>query len=157
MFIRCSFDKKENKLDCYRGKNCIEELCKTLKECAMKIIDYEEKKMIPLTHEENKFYKEQETCYICKEMFCTDKDDKNYKNKRKVKYHCHYTGKCRGAAQSKCNLNYKFPKDISIIIHNASYDTHFIINQLAKEFKGEVNCIGENMEKYITFSVPIKK
>ena len=35
--------------------------------------------------------------------------------------------------------------------------THFIINQLTEEFKGELNCIGENMEKYITFSVPIKK
>ena len=58
---------------------------------------------------------------------------------------------------SKCNLNIKIPKDIPIIIHNASYDTHFIINQLAEEFKGELNCIGENMEKYITFSVPIKK
>ena len=31
--------------------------------------------------------------------------------------------------------------------------THFIINQLTEEFKGELNCIGENMEKYITFSV----
>ena len=55
------------------------------------------------------------------------------------------------------NLNYKVPKDIPILIHNASYDTHFIINQLAEEFKGELNCIGENIEKYITFSVPIKK
>ena len=65
--------------------------------------------------------------------------------------------KFRGAAHSKCNLNYKVPKDIPIIIHNTSYDTHFIINQLAEEFKGELNCIGENMENYITFSVPIKK
>ena len=65
--------------------------------------------------------------------------------------------KIRGAAHSKCNLNYKVPKDIPVIIHNASYDTHFIINQLAEEFKVELNCIGENMEKYITFSVPIKK
>ena len=32
-----------------------------------------------------------------------------------------------------------------------------ILNQLAKEFKSELDCIGENMEKYITFSVPIKK
>ena len=105
----------------------------------------------------NKFFKEQKACHICKEKFCTDKDDNNYKNERKVKDHYHYTGKPRGATHSKCNLNYKVPKDISIIIHNSSYDTDFIINQLAKEFKGEVNCIGENMEKYITFSVPIKK
>ena len=46
---------------------------------------------------------------------------------------------------------------IPIIIHNASYETHFTINQLAEEFKGELNCTGENMEKYIIFSVPIKK
>ena len=86
-----------------------------------------------------------------------DKDDENYKNKRKVKDHCHYTGKFRGAAHSIWNLNYKVPKNIPIVIHNASYDTHFIINQLAEEFKGELNCIGKNMEKYITFSVRIKK
>ena len=43
-------------------------------------------------------------------------------------------------------------------MHNVSYDTHFIIiNQVAEEFKGELNCIGDNMEKYITFYVPIKK
>ena len=59
-------------------------LCNKLKERKMKIIDYEEKEMIPLTHEENNFYMEQETCHICKEKFCMDKDDKNYKNKRKV-------------------------------------------------------------------------
>ena len=47
-------------------------------------------------------------------------------------------------------------KDIPIKIHNASYDTHFILNQLAIEFTGKLNCIGDNMEKYITFSVPIK-
>ena len=76
---------------------------------------------------------------------------------KKVKDHCHHTGKSRGAAHSKCNLNYKVPKNIPIIIHNASYDTHFIINQLAEEFKGELNCIGDNMEKYINFSVLIKK
>ena len=86
-----------------------------------------------------------------------NKDDENYKNRKKVKDHCHYTGKFRGAAPSKCNLNHKIPKDIPIIIHDASYDTHFIINKLAEEFKGEFNCIGKNMEKYIAFSVSIKK
>ena len=32
-----------------------------------------------------------------------------------------------------------------------------IIKELAQEFKGELECLGENTEKYITFSVPIKK
>ena len=157
MFTSCSFDEKENKLNYYRGKDCIEKLCKKLKERAMKIIDYEEKEMIPLTHEENNFYKEQEACHICKEKFCMDKDDEDYINRKKVKHHCHYTEKFRGAAHSKCNLNYKVLKDIPVIIHNASYDAHFTINQLVEEFKGELDRIGENMEKYITFSVPIKR
>ena len=157
MLTRCSFDKKENKLSYYTGKNFIEKLCKKLKVCIMKTINYEEKETIPLTKEEEKFYKKQEKCHTCEEKFCVDKDDGNYKNRKKVKDHCHYTGKFRGAAHTKCNLNYKIPKDIPIIIHNASYDTHFIINQLAEEFKGELNCIGENMEKYATFSVTIKK
>ena len=43
----------------------------------MKIINYEEKEMIPLTKEENKSYKKQEACHICKEKFCVDKDDEN--------------------------------------------------------------------------------
>ena len=86
-----------------------------------------------------------------------DKDDKDYTNRKKVKDHCHYTGKFGGAAHSACNLNYNFQKEIPIIIYNASYDTHFMLNQLAIEFKGEPNCIGDNMEKYITFSVPIEK
>ena len=157
MFIRSSFDGKENKLDYHRGKDCIENLCKKLKERAMEIINYKKRDKIPLNDEENNRYNEQEICHICKEEFCEDEDDKDYTNRKKVKDHCHYTGKLRGAAHSKCSLKYKVPKEIPVIIHNAGYDTHFIINQLAIEFKGEINCIGDNTEKYITFSVPIKK
>ena len=123
MFIKCSFEGKENKLDYYKGKDGIETFCEKLKERAMKIINYEKKEMMPLTYDENKSYKEQKICHIYEEKFCIDKNHDNYKNKRKVKDHCHYTGKFRGAAHSKCNLNYKIPKDIPIIIHNASYDT----------------------------------
>ena len=35
--------RKENKLNYYRGIDCIEKLCKNLKEQAMKIINYEKK------------------------------------------------------------------------------------------------------------------
>ena len=54
MFTRCSFYKIENKLNFYRGKDCIEKLCKKLKERAMKIISYEKKEMIAPTKEEYK-------------------------------------------------------------------------------------------------------
>ena len=56
MLTRCSFDSSENKLDYYRGRDCIEKLCKKLKEHPIEIINYEEKEMIPLTDEENKSY-----------------------------------------------------------------------------------------------------
>ena len=56
------------------------------------------------------------------------------------------------------NLNYKIPKEIPVVFHNGStYDYHFTIKQLAREFKYYLECLGENTEKYITFSVPIKK
>ena len=158
LFTNCSFDATKNKLDCYKGEDCMEKFCKDLREHAMKIINYEKKEMIPLTDEENKSYEEYEVCHICIEMFCTDEDDENYRNRKKVKDHCHYTGKFRGAAHSICNLRYKTPKEIPVVFHNGStYDYHFIIKQLAKEFDGQFECLGENTEKYITFSVPIKK
>ena len=106
--------------------------------------------MISLTTEEKIHYNEQEICYICKKEF----DKKNFK----VRDHCHYTGKYREAAHNIYNLRSKIPKEILIVFHNGStYDYHFIITELVKEFDGNFECLGENTEKYITFSVPIKK
>ena len=85
------------------------------------------KKMIPLTDEENGSYEKQKVCYICKkefntDEFNTDENDKNefntdennknaFKPCHKVRDHCHYTGKFRGAAQNICNLT---PKKILV-------------------------------------------
>ena len=67
-------------------------------------------------------------------------------------------GKYRGAAHNMCNLRYKVPKEIPIVFHNGStYDYHFIIKALVKEFDGNFECLSGNTEKYITFSVPLKK
>ena len=62
--------------------------------------------MVPLTHEENKSYKKQKVCYICKKGFSTDADNKRY---HKVRDHFHYTWKNRAAAHNICNLRYKTP------------------------------------------------
>ena len=104
-------------------------------------------------------YKKPKKCHICKKEFCTNENNENeLKLNKKVRDHCHYTGKFRGAAHNICNLRYKVPKEIPIVFHNGStYDYHFIIKKLAEEFKGEFECLGENTEKYITFSVPIEK
>ena len=133
--------------------------CKDLKDQAMKIINYEKKEMIPLTDKEKETHENQKICYICKQEFCTDENNKKeFKLKQKVRDHCHYTRKYRGVAHSVCNLRYKISKKIPVVFHNEStYDYNFIIKQLTREFKGYFECLGENTEKYITFSVPIKK
>ena len=70
--------------------------------------------------------------------FCYDENGKNkFKLYQKVRDHCNYRGKFRGAAHSICNWRYKVPKEIPVVIHNGStYDYHFIIKQLAEEFDG---------------------
>ena len=110
--------------------------------------------MIPLTNEEKKIHREQKVCYICKIGFSTDDDNKKY---HKLRNHCHYTGKYRGAAHDIFNLRYKIPKEIPIVFHNGSaYDYYFIIKELAEKVERQFECLGENTEKYKTFSEPIK-
>ena len=162
IFTSCSFDESRNKLNYYRGKDCMKKFCKDLKEHAMRIINYEKKKIIPLTKEEKINYNDQQICYICKKEFDTidtaGPSSLERKKNHKVRDHCHYTSKYRGAAHNICNLRYKVPKEISVVFHNGStYDHHFIIKELVKEFDGTFDCLGENTEKYITFSVPLKK
>ena len=57
LFTHCSFDTTKNKLDYYRGKNCMKNFCLDLKEHATKVISYEKKEMIPLTYEEKNLIK----------------------------------------------------------------------------------------------------
>ena len=109
IFTHCSFYESKHKLNYYRGDDSMKRFCKDLKEHATKIINYEKKNMIPLTKEEKEDYNNQKVCYICKKEFITsDNNNKHYK----VRDHCHYTGKYRGAAHNICNLRYKIPKDI---------------------------------------------
>ena len=54
LFTHCSFDTTKNKLDYYRGKNCLKIFCLDLREHATKVINYEKKEMIPLTKKKEK-------------------------------------------------------------------------------------------------------
>ena len=84
-----------------------------------------------------------------KKIFSTTDDNKKY---HKVRDQCHYIGKYRGTAHNIYNLKYKIPKEIPVVFHNGStYDDHFIIKELAKEFEGQFECLGVNTEKYKTF------
>ena len=101
IFTHCSFDKSKNKLNYYRKVDCMNKFCKDLREHVTKIINYEKKKMFPLTTREKIYHNKQKICYVRKKEF-NNNDKKNYK----VRDHCHYTGKYRGAAYNICNLRY---------------------------------------------------
>ena len=59
--------------------------------------------------------------------------DKNY---CKVRDHCHYAGKYRGAVHSISNLENSVTIKIPIAFQNGSnYDYFFIIKELAEEFR----------------------
>ena len=128
------FDHIEDKHTLYRGKDCMKKFCTSLREHAKNIIDFEKKNMLQLTKGELKSHQDAKVWYICgkriRKKFAKDK------NCRKVRDHCHYTGKYRGAAHSICNLKFNVPNEISVVFHNGSnYDYHFIIKELANEFE----------------------
>ena len=108
--------------------------------------------MALLTKEQQESYES----FICEEKF----ENKYLKDKkyRKVRDHSRSTGEYRGAMHSTCNLKYSVPERIPIVFHNESnYDYDFIIKELAEEFKKQFTLLGENTEKYITFTVQIEK
>ena len=59
LFTHCSFDITKNKLDYYRGEDCMKNFCLKLRERATKIINYEKKEVIPLTKDEEKNHNKQ--------------------------------------------------------------------------------------------------
>ena len=88
------FDYIEDKHTLYRGKDCTKKFFTSLREHAKNIIDFEKKKMIPLTKEELKPYQDAKVCDIFGKRFLKKfAKDKNY---RKVRDHCHFTGQDRG-------------------------------------------------------------
>ena len=65
-------------------------------------------------------------------------DDKKY---CKVRHHCHYAGKYKLPASSICNLRYSIPKEISIVVFNASnYDYYFIVTELGLPSQSLIAC-----------------
>ena len=82
-------------------------------------------------------------------MISTDDDNKKY---HKVRDHCHYTGKYRGATNNICNLRHKTPEKIPVIFYCGSkYAYHFIIKDIAKEFDSQFEYLGENKKKIYNF------
>ena len=120
----------DNKHDFYRGEDCTEKFYESLREHTMKTIDFQKKKMIPLTS------KEYESCL------------------NQTNSHLHIC-----TTRSICNSKYSISKEIPVAFHNGyNYNNYFIIKEVAKEFEEEFNSLGKNAEKYKTFfSLNIKK
>ena len=88
----------------------MKKFCESLREHAKTRTDFEKKKMFTLTKKELKSHKDVTECYICgKKIIKRFAKDKNH---RKVRDHCHYTGKYRGAEHSFCNLRFNVPNNI---------------------------------------------
>ena len=101
-------------------------------------------------------YQDAKLCYSCGKRIL--KKLAKSENCWKVRDHCHYTGKYRGLKYSICNLRFNVPNEIPVVFHNGSnYDYQFIIKELANEYKGQFECLGENSERYKTLSIPIGK
>ena len=149
------FDHIENKHTLYRGKDCMKKFCDFLENTPKIYLILIKKEMLPLTEEKLYSYHDAKICYICgTRILETFAEDIKY---QKVTVHRHYTGKYRGATHSLCNLKFNVPNEISVNFQRGSnYDYHFIIKELAKELEEQFEFIGENKEKYRTFSVPVK-
>ena len=106
------------------------------------------KEMVPLSPEEWKKFRESEVCWLCKGKF-------GEKTFSKVRDHCHYTGKFRGAAHQSCNLKFKRPKFTPVFFHNLqNYDAHLFVRALGlMDEVLSISCIPNNNEKYISFSL----
>ena len=111
----------------------MKKFCASLSEHVKNIIHFVKKKMIPLTNEELNSHEDARVCYICRKYFLKKLAEDI--NNRKVRDHCHYTRKYRGAVHSISNLKFNVPNEIPAVFHNGSkYDYHYIIKQLANEF-----------------------
>ena len=106
------------------------------------------KEMLPLSSEEWKKFHKSEVCWLCKGKF-------GEKTFSKVRDHCHYTGKFRGAAHQSCNLKFKRPKFTPVFFHNLqNYDAHLFVRALGlMDEVLSISCIPNNNEKYISFSL----
>ena len=146
------FDKRFNtKPVLYRAKDENEDIGQKFVEMLEKKIKKIHKKFnfsakMIFTAKDQSTFENATICWICQKEFGESK---------KVRDHCHFTGKFRGAAHNICNLQFKKPKFTPVIFHNLSgYDAHLFVKNLGKT-EGNIKCIPNNEEKYISFSKDI--
>ena len=129
----------------YTGLGATQKFVESLEEDIKIIANIPEVNMI-FGKEETERFNEETKCWICKGELNNDK----------VRDHCHFTGRYRGAAQNRCNLKYKKPSFTPVVFHNLSgYDSHLFIKNLGFT-AGNIDCIPNNEERYISFTKNIE-
>ena len=143
-YIKCFDDNVfKPRLRSNSGEDAMQKFVEWLEEDIKIIANIPEVDMI-FGKEEAARYKKETKCWICKGEL--KKDDK------KVRDHCHFTGRYRGAAHNSCNLKYRKPNFTPVVFHNLSgYDSHLFIKNLGFTV-GNIDCIPNNEEKYISFT-----
>ena len=148
-----AFHPIKNKHSLCRWVDCMKKACSSLRVHATNLINFERKKMLPLTKNDLKL--RQYTTICGKASLKKFAKDKNY---RKVRDYCHFTGNYRGAIHSKFNLRFQ-SKELPLEFHNGSnYDYHYIIEEF-KNLKNYETSMRDNLnvlektEKYKTFSI----
>ena len=113
----------------------------------IKIISELGNEKMKITPKEEEQFKQASNCWICGGLLNLED---------RVRDHCHFTGRYRGAAHNICNLKYSKPNNISVFFHNLTgYDSHLFIKKLGVT-AGPIDCIPNNEENYISFSKTIK-
>ncbi len=104
-------------------------------------------------------FEKAERCHFCKKAFTETiikVRDVQSSHDRKVRDHCHVTGKFRGAAHQTCNLKVRTSLKIPIFFHNGSgYDFKHFIRKLYKIDKN-IKIISQTEEKYISIRFGIE-
>ena len=139
----------------YTKKTPDENVSKKFIKCVVKLTHklyqdyYKKPKPLNLTSQEEKEFQSATICHICEEKLSKDEKSKEI---FKVRDHCHFSGKYRGAAHNECNLSCRKPMFLPVIFHNLQgYDAYLFIKQLAK-VPGDLFSIPTTEEKYISFS-----
>ena len=111
------------------GKDCMKIFSKKLLEIRKGMKRKQQHHEIFLTEDEKILHQKAEECYLCRRSFNTNKKSKHDHNFKKVKDHCYYTGKYKGAALNLCSSKYDEQRTVSIFLHNGSnYHFHLIIS-----------------------------
>ncbi len=101
---------------------------------------------IKMTPRDEKDFRDVKKCYACGVKIGNDKE-------KKVRDHCHLTGKYRGASCNSCNLRMRVPKFIPVLFHNLEgYDSHLFVKSLGYNTNENIRCIPKTDEKYISLS-----